>query len=833
MRVSVSWLAEHVELPDGSGAAEVAEAFVRVGLEVEQIHTPPSVTGPLVIGQVAEFEMVSGTKKPIRYCQVDIGETTTRGIICGATNFTVGDVVVVALPGAVLPGGFEISARTTYDHVSDGMICSIRELGLGAEHAGILVLASAVDAEVTGLRPGADAREMLGLTDPVIELAVTPDRGYCFSIRGVARELACALDAHFVDPVARIAVPAADGPAWPVRIDDASGCRRFVARRVTGVDPVAPSPWWMRRRLLTAGIRPISLAVDVTNYVMVELGQPLHAYDTTTLTDAIVVRRAVAGEKLTTLDGTARELDPDDLLITDGSGPIGLAGVMGGAATEISERTDDVLLEAANFDPPVIARGARRHKLPSEASRRFERAVDPELCAVAAERAATLLVQYGGGQIATGRTDVGQPPVLPSVVLPLRLPDRIAGVRYANGVTERRLGQVGCVVQPRSAPDGSAELVVTPPSWRPDLVMPADLVEEVLRLEGLDKIPSTLPSAPAGRGLTPAQRRRRSVSRALAEAGYTEVLPFPFISPSVFDALGCVPDDVRRRTLRVVNPIDADRPELATTLLPGLLDAVVRNVARGMSDLAIYHIGQVVLPRIEQIPTPVVGGVDRRPADAEIAGLVAALPGQPLHVGVALTGMWEQPGWWGSGRAVCWADAVHAGHVVAAAAGIELRVVAANLPPWHPGRCACLRVGDWPVGYAGELHPTVIDALGLPARTCVMELDLDALPLTERRPAPVVSPFPPVLLDVALVVDERHPAAEVADTLREGTGPLLEHLRLFDVYHSDQLGHGKRSLAFTMRMRATGRTLTLPEATTARDNAIALATQRFGATVRG
>ncbi|MGQ0482956.1 MAG: phenylalanine--tRNA ligase subunit beta [Pseudonocardia sp.] len=829
MRVSLSWLADQVELPAGAGATEVAEAFVRVGLEVEEIHSPPVLTGPLVVGRVLSFELVSGVKKPIRYCAVDVGDAEPRGIICGATNFEPGDLVVVALPGAVLPGEFEISARKTYGHVSEGMICSVRELGLGAEHTGILVLATEDEAP-TAVGPGADAGPLLGLDDPVIELAVTPDRGYCFSVRGLARELACAFDGHFTDP-AMLLLPEAGQPAWPVRIEDERGCPRFVARRVTGVDPAAPSPWWMRRRLLAAGVRPISLAVDVTNYVMFELGQPLHAYDTATLADAIVVRRATPGEKLTTLDGSVRELDPDDLLITDGSGPIGLAGVMGGAATEISERTDDVLLEAAHFDPPVIARAARRHKLPSEASRRFERAVDPGLCAVAAERAAALLVQYGGGVIADGRTDVGSPPAPAPVSLPLDLPDRIAGVSYPPGVTARRLAQVGCLVQARSE-DGVAQLVATPPTWRPDLRAPIDLVEEVLRLEGLDRIPSELPPAPAGRGLTAAQRRRRSVSRALAEAGYTEVLPFPFVSPTVFDALGCAPDDARRRTLRLLNPIDADRPELASTLLPGLLDALTRNVARGMPDVALYHVGQVVLPRTERVPMPAVG-VASRPTDDEISGLLATLPGQPVHVAVALAGAWELPGWWGAGRPVSWADAVDAARVVATAAGVELEVQAADLPPWHPGRCARLSVGTFPVGYAGELHPKVVEALGLPARTCVMELDLDLIPLVERRPAPVVSPFPPVLLDLALVVDVEHPVAAVTDALVDGAGPLLEHLRLFDVYIGEQVGEGRRSLAFSLRLRAPDRTLTLEEATAARDSAAALAAERFGATVRG
>ena len=823
MRVSVSWLADLVELPGGITAEEIADAFVRVGLEVEQVHAPASVTGPLRVGRVDSIEELTGLKKPIRYCQVEVGEDEPRGIICGATNFAEGDLVVVALPGAVLPGDFTITARKTYGHVSDGMICSPREIGLGTEHAGILVLPPGT------AESGDDASDVLGLGDAVIELNITPDRGYCFSVRGLARELACALDALFSDP-ARGELPVTEGEAWPVRIEDPLDCRRFVARRVRGVDPSAPSPWWLRRRLIAAGMRPISLTVDVTNYVMMELGQPLHAYDASTLTDAIVVRRATAGEKLTTLDGSARAMDPDDLLITDGSGPIGLAGVMGGATTEISEQTDDVLLESANFEPTVIARAARRHKLPSEASRRFERVVDPELAPAAAERAAALLVEYGGGVIEAGRTDVGTPPAPQPVVMPLEMPDQVAGVRYERGVTARRLGQIGCTVELRSGA-GSAEIVATPPSWRPDLVAPCDLVEEVLRLEGLDVIPSVLPQAPAGKGLTRSQRRRRSVSRALADGGYTEVLPFPFISDDVFDAFGCVEDDTRRRTLTVLNPIDADRPRMASTLLPGLLDSLVRNVARGMGDLALFHIGQVVLPHADA-PKPPQVPVDRKPTEEELFGLLDALPEQPVHVSAVLSGAWERRGWWGAGRQANWADAVQAAHLIADAAGVTLRVSKADLAPWHPGRCASLRVGDWLVGFAGELHPKVIEALGLPARTCAMELALDSLPLNELRPAPEISPFPPVLLDVALVVDQDQPAESVADALREGAGNLLEHLRLFDVYTGDQVGEGKRSLAFSMRMRAPDRTLTSEEANSARDSAIRIAAERCAALVR-
>ena len=837
MRVPVSWLLEHVELPAENGltADAVAEALIRVGLEVEDVAPVPATTGPLVVGRVAAVEELTGFKKPIRYCRVDVGpehndDGGTRGIVCGATNFVVGDLVVVALPGAVLPGDFAIAARTTYGHVSDGMICALDELGLGDDHSGILVLPPGT------ADPGDDGASLLGLDDAVLDIAVTPDRGYCLSVRGLARELACALDAPYGDPalVGRD-LPAVEGEAWPVRLDPSSQCRRFVARRVTDLDPTAPSPWWLRRRLLLCGVRPISLAVDVTNYVMLELGQPMHAYDAATVRGDIVVRRAGADEKITTLDDAQRALDADDVVVADESGPIGLAGVMGGASTEVGTGTSDVLLEAATWDAPSVARAARRHRLPSEAARRFEREVDPGIARAATDRAAWLLANYGGATVAPGVTDEGGVPAPAPVVMALDLPDRVAGRRYERGAVVRRLSQIGCAVEVAGADPGDgggAGLRAVPPTWRPDLTRPADLVEEVLRLEGYAGIPSELPAARPGTGLTLAQRRRRQVSRALADAGYDEVLPSPFVAPAVFDAFGLDADDDRRHALRLANPLDADRSLMATTLLPGLLDAVVRNVSRGLRDLALYQVGQVVRPGPGDPPAAPVLPVDARPDAAAIASVLEGLPAQPLRVGAVLAGAWERAGWWGPGRPADWADAVEAARLVGRVYGAELTVTADVHAPWHPGRCAALHVGDTLVGHAGELHPKVLEVLGLPARTCAMELELDRLPLVEDRPVPAVSSFPPVLLDVALVLDHAVPAAAVVSALRDGGGDLVEDVRLFDVYTGPQVGEGKRSLAFALRLRAPDRTLTLEEASARRDAAVETASERVGARLR-
>jgi phenylalanyl-tRNA synthetase beta chain len=838
MRVPVSWLREHVRLPADLPAHELAARLTALGLKLEALESPGAdVTGPLVVGRVVDFSAEEHKNgKTIRWCQVDVGAHNTggpggepRGIVCGAFNFAAGDLVVVALPGAKLTGGFTISARKTYGHVSDGMICSARELGLGDDHTGIIVLAPGEG------EPGEDAAPLLHLRHDVIEFEINPDRAYALSVRGVAREAATAYDAEFDDPAAGV-VPAEDEDGYPVTVDDPSGCPVFVARTVTGFDPAAPSPRWLARRVQLAGMRPISLAVDVTNYVMLELGQPIHAYDRSALSGPIGVRRARAGERLTTLDDVDRALDPGDLLITDDSGPIGLAGVMGGATTEIGERTTDIVIEAANFDPVSIGRTARRHRLPSEASRRFERGVDPALPPRAAERVAELLTTYGGGKVEPGRTVVGRPASRDPITLPAGLPAAVTGMPIEPGTVVSSLRRVGCDVPEEGAGAGATGgdlLRVTPPTWRHDLTDPHDLVEEVARLVGYDRVPSVLPAAPAGRGLTTTQRLRRRLGYALAGAGFVETLSYPFVGPADWDALGLGEDDPRRRTLRVANPLSEQEPELRTTLLPGLLRTLARNVSRGQLDAALSETGTVFRPGERPLRAPILG-VDRRPTAAELAELEAAVPDQPRHLAVVLSGDREPPGWWGGARRSSWADAVAAVRRVGEVLGADVAVSAARQEPWHPGRCARVTVGDTVVGYAGELHPRVCTAYGVPARTAVAEVDLGPL-LAAATPivaAPVFSAYPVAKEDVALLVDASVPAAEVEEALRAGAGDLLERIRLFDVYSGDQIPPGKRSLAFALRFRAPDRTLTDAETGAARDAAVAAAAERVGAEQR-
>ncbi len=582
----------------------------------------------------------------------------------------------------------------------------------------------------------------------------------------------------------------------------------------------------MVRRITAAGMRPISLAVDITNYVMLETGRPIHGYDADKVQGAIVVRRARDGERLTTLDGTDRTLDAGDLVVTDDSGIIGLGGVMGGETTEMSGTTTSILVEAAHWDAVSMFRTGRRHKITSEAGKRNERGVDPTICEAAADRVVELLVEHGGGETDPGVTVVGTPPAMPVVAVPGDLASRVSGMPITEEQSIACLQAVGCEV------DGSGILSVTPPPWRPDLTDAQDFSEEVVRLVGYDRVPSVLPTPPSGRGLTRAQQLRRRVGRTLAGEGYVEVVTFPFVGEADLDALGLPADDRRRDVLRLSNPLSAEAGSMTTTLLPGLLRAAGKNVGHGITDVAIFETGTVTLPR-HSGPAAILP-VDRRPTDEEFAALDAALPAQPLHLAVVASGEATSGGWWGEARRVAWADAVEAVRSVAAALGLEVSASSAELAPWHPGRCAELSVDGTVVGHAGEVHPTVCQSFGLPKRTVAAEVDLDLLldRAVHLRQAPTFSSYPVAKEDVALVVDTSVPAADVEAALREGAGELLESIRLFDVYTGDQVGEGRKSLAYALRFRALDRTLKEGEAAAARDAAVALAAERTGAVQR-
>ncbi|HTA09337.1 MAG TPA: phenylalanine--tRNA ligase subunit beta [Streptosporangiaceae bacterium] len=887
MRLPLSWLLEYaaIELSpdDDAGIQEMSARLTGCGLEVESVEPAGQDITGVVVAEVLAIEELTGFNKPIRYCQVSTGDGQERHVICGASNFAVGDRVPLALPGAVLPGGFEIGARKTYGRISEGMICSAAELAIGDDHSGIIVLSP--DAPL-----GTDFVSYAGLRDVVFDINVTPDKGFALSVRGVARELAISYQVPYTDPadvglLADVGVVSPD--VYPVGVEDTTACDRFVVREVRGLDPATPTPLGMKIRLARAGQRSVSLPVDVTNYLMLELGQPLHAFDRSRLTGPIVVRRAKPGERLETIDHVVRALDPEDILITDSSGPISLAGTMGGVDTEVSETSRDLVIEAAHFSPRGIARMSRRHKLGSEASARFERGVDPELPVRASARAATMLAALSGGTVVPGCSMAGVNIEPVAIAMAADYPDQVAGLVYGLDTVLARLREVGCSIvqapEPASgdaaaapaagesaasldAPIGLAGghhasrhahhdhgrhdrsivmLLVTPPSWRPDLTDPADLAEEVIRLEGYQNIPVQAVRAAGGRGLTGRQRLERTISRTLAYHGFVEVLSSPFTSAADFDKLQLPADDARRRAVRLANPISDDDPLMRTTLLPGMLRTLARNLGLGFSDVALYEFGHVFSPRPDAAPTAPILRVDRGPAVHELALLEAALPDQPLRVGAVLTGDIELPGYWGKGRPAGWQDAIEAARDVLRTSRLRFDVRADQHEPWHPGRCAAIFVQteqghEWLAGYAGELHPRVIAAFGLPARTAAMELDMSVVEAAADAIGPVQAPalstYPPAVQDVALVVPQVVPAADVARALADGVAEagdvMLESLHLFDVYTGDQAGEGRKSLAYTLRFRAPDRTLTAEEANAARDAAVAEAARRTGAVLR-
>jgi phenylalanyl-tRNA synthetase beta chain len=829
VRTPVSWIREYAALPADLSTEDLARRLTALGLKLEALERPGAeISGPLVVGRVLTVEPEPQKNgKTINWCTVDVGDANghgePQGIVCGAQNFAAGDLVVVVLPGAVLPGGFEISARKTYGHVSAGMICSAAELGLGDDHDGIIVLPP--DAAV----PGADARPVLGLQEEVIEFEINPDRAYALSLRGVAREAAMGFATAYTDPCER-PVPPANDEGYPVRVEDRAGCPVFVARTVTGFDPAAPSPDWLQRRVRLAGMRPISLAVDVTNYVMLETGRPIHGYDGDRLQGTLVVRRASPGERITTLDGVDRELSTEDLVVCDDSGAIGMGGVMGGATTEMSEATSTVVIEAAHWDPVAMFRTGKRHRLTSEAGKRNERGVDPTICEVAADRVAELLTTYGGGTVSPGVTVVGTPPVREPIALRPELPGEVAGLPIEPGRVVDDLRAVGAEVT------GSDILAVTPPPWRPDLRDPYDLVEEVVRVVGYDQVPSVVPVAPAGRGLTREQRLRRRIGRTVAALGCVEVVSFPFVGEETFDALGLPPDDVLRHAVRLSNPLSSQKPLYTTTLLPGVLDAAARNLGRGATGVALFETGTVALPS-ESGPAPIYG-VEWRPTEAELEKLFEAIPAQPLHLASVLSGERDPAGWWGAGRSADWFDPVEIVRELGRELGVGIGVEQADRRPWHPSRCARVLVGPpghrEELGHAGELHPRVCATYGLPRGTAALEVDLDLLMTRalDVRPAPEFSLQPLAKEDVALVVDESVPAADVEAALRAGAGDLLESIRLFDVYTGPQVGEDKKSLAYALRFRASDRTLTEAETAAASAAAVASAAGSVGAVQR-
>ena len=819
MKIPLSWLKEYVTLPAKITSEQISQAFVKVGFEIESIEEQGAdLKGPLVVGKVLSIEELSEHKKPIRFVGLDVGEKKTRYVICGARNFKVNDLVVVALPGALLPGDFKISARETYGKISDGMICSAKEIGISDEHAGIIVLQEG--------KIGQDAIALLDVRDVIFDVSVNPDRGYAMSVRGLARELAGSLQVKYVDPadpkIAKKFGKNSNPKAVSIKIEDKTGADQIYIRTLDQVNVKKSTPLWMQRRIEKCGMRSISLAVDITNYVMLELGQPLHAFDAQYIMGGLRVVRAGKFTKLTTLDKVDRKLDPDNLLIADAKTPLALAGTMGGLTSEVSNLTTKIALEAAHFDPLSISRNSRSHNLSSEASRRMERNTDPALAEIASARATQLLIDLADAKY-VGTSQAGSPIKNRKVKISQTQISKYLGFPYTAKQVKSALLLIGCKVA------GSGDLLtVEVPTWRPDLINFADFAEEIARLNSYDLIPATLPTGKDGARLNDMQYRKRAVAISLANQGFTEVINYPFVSQEMVDLLGFTGD--RAKSFKIANPMSEEFPLLRTHLLPGLLTTAVRNIGRGSKNLAIFEIG-TIFRNTTSLGKAVNPGISKRPSEKVIKDIYDGVPKQMLFVGAVVTGETILSDWQGSGSKFNWSDAIAKAQEIIESTGNDYEIFSSDLAPWHPGRCAELRVNGKPVAHAGELHPRVITALNLPERSCAFAVILSELPSAGVTKAPAIWSFPAVVQDVALVVESKISAADLTAAIKQGAGPLLESIVLFDRY--DQMAGNKVSLAFTLTFRASDRTLTSDEVALYRDQAIAQAAKSVGAVLRG
>ena len=796
MKVPIGWLADFLDLPTRD-PHELERILVSLGHEVESIEEfVPSFEG-VIVGRVEEVGPHPAADR-IRFCRVYDG-AVTHDVVCGAWNFEAGAVIAYARVGSRLgidkEDPVEVGSRSIRGVVSHGMIASARELGLGDDHEGILVLDELGSAGPDDV--GRPLEEVLGFSDVVLDVSITPNRADCMGIRGLARELAAywQIPLRDVSPASRTGRVDAD---FEITIEDPEACPRFVAHQVDRVE-VGPSPLWMQLRLLAIGQRPISNVVDVSNYVMWELGHPIHTFDADAITDRrIIIRRATDGETLETLDGVERTLVPGDILVTDPSGPIALAGVMGGASTEVSRETTNLLVEAANWHPPSILFTSHRLGLRSEASSRFERGVDPNLSALANARTVDLIVATAGGVPRARVVDAYPAPAAPwGIHLNARDVTRLLGSDPPFGEALALLDRLGFGVILNG---GSAD--VTVPTFRSDVTRPADLAEEIARLHGYDRFPDLVRHGRSGK-LTAAQKATRRLREALVGAGLTEAQTLSFLGQADLDALDLPDEDPRRVGLRVKNPLREEEAILRTTLVPGLVAAAARNVARGLREVRLFETGRVFRP------TP-----DRD--DPRI-------PHQPMHLGITLVG---------DGMDVFAGTGLM--DLLVRVTGHGLEVVQERLPVLHPGRGATVVHEGSPIGIVGELHPRLGRRFGLDGRVVVAELSLDPLvSVTEDWELDEVSAYPPLVFDLAFVTVEETPAARLLETMRESAGRHLEKLELFDEFRGGTIPAGHRSLAVRVTLRAMDHTLSDEEARPIRRRIVAEVAEKVGGVLRG
>jgi phenylalanyl-tRNA synthetase beta chain len=802
MRAPVKWLREYSD-PDLDTYA-LADRLTMTGTKVEAIHGHGvGALENFVVGRVLDADRHPDADK-LSVCLVDIGAARPSQIVCGAPNVAAGQTVAVAKPGAVMPDGTALGKRKLRGVESNGMILAEDEVGIGTEHAGIMVL------DQDGLAPGTPLERVLPIATEVLELEVTPNRPDCLGVYGVAREVHAATGAPLAPP------PWADDPGTlgdvplaTVQVDCPDLCPRFTARVFEDVK-IGPSPWWLKARLMAAGQRPISNVVDITNYVMLLTSQPLHAFDLDRVAGAhLTVRRAKPGEQIETLDGQVRTLDEDMVLIEDADGPTSIAGIMGGARSEVQPDTTRVLMEAANWNGANIHHTSLKLGLRSEASSRFEKQLQPEQAIEAQAVVTRLMLELTGARLVPGTIDIGGDGPPPKTIA---LRDaRVSGLLGVEIPRERSAEILTALeFRPSWAHDG---LEVTVPSFRrSDVTREADLIEEVARINGLDKIPATLPSRHGAYGrLTPRQVLRRRAADALTAQGLDEIVGWSLTSPGVSERLRLGADHPLRRMVELANPLSSDLSVLRTTMLGSLLDVASHNRARGASTLRLFEAGAVYLP------------------DGD-----AQLPREPYHLGALLSGA-VRPGNWRD-NAPRTVDFFAAKGVLAGLLDtlrIPWTVSRATEPFLHPGRSARIETGGVAVGWVGEIHPLVAAEWDLRDTVAGFELDLDAVP---EPPTPVyreVSGFPDVREDVAVVVAEDVGAARVIEVIRAAAGSLLAEAEVFDVYRDpDKLGQGNVSLAVRLTYSAPDRTLTDDEVAERRRAIAAALEEQVGGRIR-
>jgi phenylalanyl-tRNA synthetase beta chain len=791
MRVPVAWLRSYCD--PGLPAEEIAERLTAAGLELDRLHrTGVGSPKEFVVGRVVSAERHPDADR-LTVCQVDDGSGGPRTIVCGAPNVAAGQTVAVARPGAVMPDGGVLGEAKLRGVQSSGMILAEDEVGIGEDHTGIMVLDG-------GAAPGAPLADVLPISDEVLELEINPNRPDALGVYGVARDLHALTGAPLAeDPTAADAEPQGDDRAEDhaaVEIADPEICLRFTARVFEDVK-LGPSPLWLKQRLMAAGQRPISNVVDITNYVMLVYGQPLHAFDLDEVRGArIVVRRAGEGETMTTLDGVERRFDPDVALVCDAEGPSGIAGVMGGQISEVSETTTRVLMEVATWVGPNILRTSKKLALRTEASARFEKQLHPELAMAAQRLAARLMVDLCGARMVPGTLDAYPRPAEPRVVsLRHARIGRLLGKEIDRDEVERTLTRLGFGLEP----EGEGAWRVSVPAWRDsDVQREADLVEEVARIHGLDLLPATLPARRRAVGhLTPHQRLRRRLEDSLRDRGLHECVSYSFTAPETLERLRLDAGEA----LRIANPLSEDQSVMRQLLLPGLLDAAHHNAAHGRPAVALFESAHVFL----------AGAADAERGDRSQTSPRGATPAEERHHLAALLTEAE-PGGWRSPRLA--AD-FHAARAVLegalAAAGVAWSAEPEQRPYLHPGRSARVVAEGSELGWIGELHPLVTRGWELPDPVAAFELDVDALAELAADRVPTyrdLTTFPAVLQDIAVVVPEDVPAAEVDRAVRAGAGELLERLRVFDLYRGEQVGAGNKSLALRLEFRAPDRTLT-------------------------